>query len=125
MTATHHIKEQQMIKNLPAHIRNGFIFAKAACKHRWTWQHLKIWTWETINTDDVNLTFILEACLFGENKCKEDFDDCSTAHSVGTMIYISLQKYLKAKNIVSEYSQWWQWWNAVGCLNCEVRGARQ
>ena len=118
LQATNHIKEQQMIRDLPAILRHGFILAKAV-RIASIAQPNNIETFdlqETIKTDDVISSFILKACLFGEDIHKEQFNECSTPHDVATTIYELLQEYLNDKHVFSAYNNE----DPVGCSFCEV-----
>ena len=106
------------MRDLPEHIRNGFILAKAV-RIASIAQPDNIEEFEleeSISADDVITSFILKACLFGKDKQKNKFDKCSTAYDVAKMIYKLLQDYLRDKKVDSEYSHE----TPVFCKNCEA-----
>ena len=92
------------MKDLPEHIRNGFILAKAvrisSIAQPDNMEEFELQ--ESISADDVITSFILKACLFGKEKQKKDFEDCSTAYEVAKTIYKLLREYLLDKKIDSE-----------------------
>ena len=115
---TFHITEQQMMRELPLYIRNGFILAKAvriasiAQPDNTELFELQ----EAIKTVDVISSFVLKACLFGKDRHKEAFNKYLTPHDVSTNIYERLQNYLNAKEVKSEYSRE----SPVNCFGCQV-----
>ena len=114
---THHVKEQRMISNLPKHMRNGFILAKAvriaSIAKPDNIESFELQ--ETINTDDVISSFILKACLFEKDKMKDEFYACSKPVEAAIPIYELLQNYLSEKNVRSEYS----YEEPVNCTMCK------
>ena len=107
-----------MIRNLPKHVTNGLILAKAV-RIASIAQPENIESFELqepIKTDDVISSFILKACLFSYDKQKKEFDKCLTPHDVATKIYELLQTYLNERLVKSEYSHE----EPVHCTYCAV-----
>ena len=115
---SYHDTEMDMIRKLPVHLRHGFILAKAvrisSIAQPDSIQSFELQ--ETVKIDDFISSFILKACLFGEDKHKDEFVNCSTPLDVSILIYELLQKYLNEKKSESKYCYEYP----VFCIDCEV-----